>query len=620
MLHNKKDYKILDEIEHVRMRPGMYIGSITSTVKNEWLFDTDRMIKTEVNYNPGLLKLFCEILDNSIDEHKRNPTKLNTIKINVSKDGEICIWDNGGIPVEIHKETNQYIPTMIFTNLRAGSNFSDEHDQAIIGTNGIGSTLVSILSNSFEITTSDGKKKFNQKILNGLKDIQKEKISKSSQHFTEIKFIPDYEFFGYESLTSDNLKKIEKRIYDCAGCNPLITFEFNGKKIKFNSFKDYIKLYSDDFIFDSNDDWNVALSKSETGFEVVSFVNSVETYDGGTHVDYVINPIVIQLREHFKKKYKLELKPSELKQQLQLFVSANINRPKFSSQTKSNMISESKDYKSKWVPSDAFMKKVLKSSIIQTIVEWAEKKAAFEEMKELSKKNKELDKSSGMLKNILKYETATSKDRSKCELFVAEGDSAKNAILSARNPEIHGIFPLKGKPINVRGMKVKDLIENQELSNLMKIIGLQFGKDHKISELRYNRLIISTDADQDGHHLCGLIINMFHELWPSLVKDGFLFKLKTPIVRVSQNKKEIDFFTLEEFHNWQSKQTNSYSTSYLKGLGSNDTKYFKEYIFKPEYKVQIKLNDSFDIEALNIAFDKNKSDERKKFIYGSYND
>jgi DNA topoisomerase-2 len=201
-------------------------------------------------------------------------------------------------------------------------------------------------------------------------------------------------------------------------------------------------------------------------------------------------------------------------------------------------------------------------------------------------------------------------------LFIAEGDSAAKPLQSARNPEFHGIYPLKGKPMNVRERKLKDLIENEELSSLMKIIGLQFGVEPMLSELRYKQLIIAADQDLDGYHLCGLIINMFYYLWPGLVKKGFLVKLQTPIVRVVQAKKEIDFMSLEDFEEWKKVQTKPFQSNYLKGLGSNNTKYLKEYMFNEKYMLPIVYKDEEDALALDIAFDKSKADERKAYIYG----
>lgn len=614
----EEKYKLLDEISHVRARPGMFIGSIVSVEREEWIFDNE-FVKNTINYNPGLIKIFSEILDNSVDEHKRNPTKLTEIRVTINKSsGEIIVKDNGGIPVVKHKETNEYIPSMIFTNLRAGSNFNDTDDQALIGTNGVGSTITAILSTSFNISTCDGVNRLDQSITDGLRTIKDPIIKKSKKNFTEIAFIPDYEYFGEKSLTESNFLKMVKRVYDCAGCNPKITFYLNDRKISFNSFKDYVKQYTNNFIYDENDDWQIALSNNEDGFECVSFVNSVETYDGGTHVDYVLNPIIVKIREFFTKKYKFDIKPSELKQQLIVFINANINRPKFNSQTKSNMISEVKDYKTEWKPSDSFIKALLKSDVMKGLIEWAERKKELEELAALRKKNKNLDKSSNSLKNIPKYEPAISTVRSKCKLFIAEGDSAKISIQSSRDPNFQGVFPLKGKPLNVRGMKIKDLISNTELENIMKILGLQFGAKHKISDLRYGGLVIAADQDYDGYHITALVINMFQVLWPDLLKQGFLYKLQTPIVRVLKGKEELEFMNLKDFYEWEQKQkTKNYTTTYLKGLGGNDSKYFKKYLSDEKYLTKIIVEDDDDKNVLEIAFDKTKADARKEFIYGT---
>lgn len=610
----EEQYKLLDEIAHVRQRPGMYVGSIVPTTHEQWVVENNKMVKKELTYNPGLLKIFSEILDNSVDEHKRNPSKLTTIKVTIDKDtGELSVHDNGGIPVVVHKDTNEYVPTMIFSNLRAGSNFNDHEDQALVGTNGVGSTLTTILSTWFEIKTSDGINSFKQVISDGLRKRTEPVIKTSDKNFTHISFLPDYAYFGESVLTEGNYLKMVKRVYDCAGCNPNIRIYLNGSLINIKSFKDYIHTYVDDVTFEENKDWSVGISHAKDGFEHISFVNSVETYDGGTHVDYVVGPIVAELRAYIKKKTKQDIKPSDIKQQLMVFISANINRPKFNSQTKSFMISEPRDYKTDYKPSNVFIKKLLKSKVVAEIIEWAENKQKLEELAALRKKNKEVSK--GSLKDIIKYEPANSKDRSKTMLFIAEGDAASKPMQSARDPQFHGIFPVKGKPVNVRSMKLTDLIDNTELEQLMRIIGLQFGVEPELEDLRYRHLVISTDADMDGHHLSGLFFNMFEQLWPGLLKKGFLKKLQTPIIRVEQGKAELEFMNLNDFYDWEKQQTKPYEAHYLKGLGSNDTKYFKKYMYDNKYMLDVTYQTAEDKEALSIAFDKARADDRKYYLY-----
>jgi DNA topoisomerase-2 len=328
-----------------------------------------------------------------------------------------------------------------------------------------------------------------------------------------------------------------------------------------------------------------------------------------------MNQIVGGVREHVKKKTKQDVKPSDIKNHFFLLVNATLNNPRYGEQTKENLTTAPKDYGTSLAVDAKTLQKIIKSDIVAEIIEWAENKQKLEEMAALRKKNKDLDKGNS-LRNIIKYEPATEKNRGKCILFIAEGDSAAKPLLGARDSKIHGIYPLKGKPINVRGMKMAEILTNKELIELMQIIGLQFGVEPMLSELRYKQLVISTDQDLDGYHLCGLVINIFEQLWPGLVRKGFLVKLQTPIVRVTQNKKEIDFMSMGEFETWKAKQTKPFSSHYLKGLGSNDTKYLKKYMFDDSHFLPLTLDDAEDVRALQIAFDEALADERKVYIYG----
>src|SRR5574343_310787 len=236
--HITQTYQILDEIAHVRQRTGIYAGSIITQKSTEWIFDnnTNKMIKKEIEYIPAFIKIVSEILDNSIDEYKRHPDVLTQIKVSI-KNNTITIQDNGsGIPVEIHPETNQYIAEMVFSNLRAGSNFNDDEDQSLIGTNGIGSTLSSILSSHFKVESCDGKKSYKQEFWNGLRERSEPVIAKYDKHGTKTTFTPDYEFFKLDGLTQGHFDKIYKKVIDAAACNPKVKFYFNDELIKIKSF------------------------------------------------------------------------------------------------------------------------------------------------------------------------------------------------------------------------------------------------------------------------------------------------------------------------------------------------------------------------------------------------
>lgn len=246
---NEQKYKKLSDIDHCLLRPGMYIGSVVSKETETFVFndDTNKFEITKLTYNPGFLKLFDEIISNSVDESKRNK-KLNQIKVKIdTAKNEISVYDNGGMPVEMHKEYKQYIPEMVFSNMKAGSNFDDTEQREVVGVNGVGSSCVNIFSTKFIVRTADKKNSFEQTFYDNMRKRYAPKIAKTRDHYTEIIYYPDLARFNMQSIDADNLLMIEKRIYEVAACNAGLTveYELNGesKVIKFKSFKEYCELY-----------------------------------------------------------------------------------------------------------------------------------------------------------------------------------------------------------------------------------------------------------------------------------------------------------------------------------------------------------------------------------------
>ena len=285
----EKKYQKLTDTEHVLLRPGMYVGSIKPHTEEVFLpmKGKDQFQLTEVTYNPGFLKLFDEIVSNSVDEHKRN-TKLNKVKVNIDMStGQISIWDNGGIPVKIHKEYDEWVPEMIFSNLKAGSNFDDTEDRVVVGTNGVGSTLTNIFSKEFTIETCDGKKQFNQTFSNNMANRTKPKITNKKTAHTQITYLTDFERFGLKGINKNHYLMITKRLIDIAACNPTLKIFLNDKPIAFRTFKDYASRYVTPVFYEQSEHWKIGIGHSTTGFKAISFVNSVETKDGGTHVNNI---------------------------------------------------------------------------------------------------------------------------------------------------------------------------------------------------------------------------------------------------------------------------------------------------------------------------------------------
>jgi DNA topoisomerase-2 len=438
------------------------------------------MVRKDITYVPALIKIFSEILDNSIDEYKRHPDILTSIRVEISAT-EISIADNGaGIPVEIHPTTQKYVPETVFTNLRAGSNFDDDEERMTIGTNGVGSSIAVILSSSFKVETCDGKNKFTQEYLNGLLEKSEPKIKPYEHHGTKVTFVPDFEYFGIQELDADHIQKMMKRVVDIAGCNPNVKFYLNGERIQFRAFSDYVSTYQEEFIYEPTKEWKVAVACSANDtFEQISFVNSVETYNGGTHVDYVFLQIAAKLRELFKKKHKVDITPGMLKNHVRLFISCDIDKPKFNSQTKDCMVSETKSFGTSFEVTDKFARKIMDSPIVQSVLDWVLAKEDAARRAELRKLNKDTDKVNP--RSIEKLNDASKKgDRSECMIFLSEGDSAATAIKSAgkayKDPTLIGSYPLRGKPLNVCGIDTKRLVANQVFSDMMVAIGLKMGE------------------------------------------------------------------------------------------------------------------------------------------------
>ena len=606
----EKKYKKLDDISHILMRPGMYCGSIKPHTSNRWVFNDGKFVQSELTFNPAFLKIFDEILVNSVDESKREGTKLKTIKVSV-KDDIITIWDDGGIDVVIHSEYNEWIPEMLFSSLKAGSNFQDDEKRVTAGLNGVGSVLTNVFSKQFTVTTCDGQNEFSQVFSNNMRERSNPVIKKSKKHHTEISYMADFERFGLTGIDDPHFKMIQKRVMDIAGCNPQLKVYFNEELISIKSFEDYVKYYSDSFFFESNKDksWSIAVAPTNDGYHQISFVNSTDTYDGGTHVDYILNQIISEMREFFQKKYKVDVKPSEIKNHLSIFINSTIVNPSFSSQTKEKLITEIKDFGYTYEVSDKLIKSILKSEIVNSILDWVKQKKNAED----SKLARELNKNLSKIK-VEKLIDAKAKDRWKCSINIFEGDSAAAAFRKYRDTQTMGSFSLKGKFINVSEITTQKLTQNEEAVNLMAAIGLKLGQEPDLKSLRYGRILILSDADVDGNSISALLINFFNKYWPQLFERGMVYKVETPIV-VSINKKskkKLLFYSQTEYNDWsKDNDLKLWDIKYKKGLAALvDDEYF-EIINNPKLtKIE---KDELSDEYLEIWFGKN-SELRKNQI------
>ena len=636
----EQKYKKLSEVEHVLLRPGRYIGSIKPHTATEWVpHDSHtKMVQREVTYNPGFLKLFDEVISNSADHSKREEGKhLDIIRVDVDQvKGEITVYDNGGIPVVKHKEYDQYIPEMIF-ELRAGSNFDDSDESTLTGQNGEGAALTCIFSTKFRVETCDGKNRFLMTFTDNSQGGRTPKVEKAkeSKGYTKISYVPDFEKLGMTGLDDSNYAMLYARVVEVAATNTHLKVYWNGTRIMTRSFKDYIEMFLEggEYAYDETDSFKIGVAKSEDGFQHTSYVNTSKTKLGGTHIHYIINQIVDGLRAHIEKKAKIAVKPADIRNHLHLFVDATIVNPRYSSQTKDELITEPSAYGRSWSCPDKLIQKLLKTDIIQSVLDWVEAKKAMEDAKALKGAQKDLGKADP--RKIEKFSDAAERhQRRKCILFLSEGDSASKSIQGGRgdNPYI-GSFPLKGKPANVREkdvMKVLGLdrekkgkdgkVEPNEIQKILTVIGLRVGtKVNSLDELRFGKLAVASDADVDGFHICGLLMNMIDHFWPELYEMGFVHILRTPVIVVTlKDKSTLEFFTERDYKAWEAKdgqKTKGWTMKYYKGLSSWSTKQFSNFLGNlDKYLFRVDMVDNTDKEAIDLAFNSQRADDRKKWL------
>jgi DNA topoisomerase-2 len=434
-----------------------------------------------------------------------------------------------------------------------------------------------------------------------------------------VSFKPDWSRFGMKDMENGIYKIMEKRVWDaniCTSANCKV--KFNGEALPKQNFEAYAKMHDgvENVYSATTDRWSVCIGPSEDGMEQVSFVNGICTTKGGTHVDHVASLVASGIIDDMAKKIKL--KPQQVKATFRIFVKATLENPTFSSQVKSECTLKVPDFGSRFEMPKTFVKNVLKTGISDELTALSK----FKEMKELAKTDGGARKSkiTGIpkLDDANKAGTAQSK---KCTLIVTEGDSAKTlavAGLSVVGRDHYGVFPLRGKCKNVRDASVAQLSSNQEFSDLKKILGLQQGKEYTdVSELRYGRLMIMTDADNDGSHIKGLIINMIHAFWPSLLDLGFVVSMVTPIIKATKGSQSKSFYTDSAFRAWYGDGKAGWRIKYYKGLGTSTSAEAREY-FKMIETLTVKFDvDVMTDESVVLAFDKKKADARKTWLLES---
>lgn len=614
-------YQKLTQREHIIHRPDSYVGSVEPQTKNEWVYEDGKIVRKDVSYSSALLKIFDEVITNSADCFNRGGT-MDTLKITFEKDS-VTVYNNGcSIPIVKHEAEKCYVPELIFGHLLSGENFNDAEERTGAGRNGYGSKLTNVFSKHFAIEITDGAKKYTQIWSDNMSVVGKPKITKSTKDpYISTTFFPDFPRFGMQQFDSDVISLMTRRVYDIsASLGKAVKVFLNGKRLEVKSAEDYFSLYIGNKgdtkrAFESVGGWDVGVAYSDD-FTAVSFVNSSVTA-GGTHVNLVVDAIAKAVVEAAAKK-KTVVKPALVKNKMFVFVNAKVVNPVFSSQTKEILTSRN----AKVSLSDAFIKKAV-AILLDAVIAETNVRSSLMEDKLLKKTDGAKKNRITGIKKLTDAAWAGTKHSNMCTLILTEGDSAATlaiAGLSVVGRERYGVFPLRGKLLNVRDASVSSISNNAELVALKQILGLQAGKIYRdTSSLRYGKILIMTDADADGSHISGLIMNFFHASFPSLLLiPGFLKKFITPIVVVSRGKETKEFYSLPDYEDWK-KLTPDYSkwvAKYYKGLGTSTAENARSY-----FKNLKNLTKTFEwsdtsSELIDRSFNKNRADERKRWILG----
>jgi DNA topoisomerase II len=620
-------YQKKTDKEHILDNPDTYIGSIENTHDSMYVFKDGKIVQEQIEYNPALFKLFDEGIVNCRDHVVRTQMKktkdpftdvVTNIHIEIANN-RITMTNNGdGIDVEKHPTYNIWIPEMIFGHLRTSTNYNKEEQKVTGGKNGFGFKLVLIWSTWGMIETVDAKRgmSYSQVFEKNLDVIHPPVIKACKKKpYTMVSFEPDYKRLGMmNGLTQSMVSLFQRRVYDIAGVTSKeVKVKYNDELVPVKDFNHYVSMYTEaDKVSESHDCWSYTVVLSDE-FKQVSFVNGIFTSKGGKHVEYIVNQIVKKMTALILKKRKVEVKPAVIKEQLMIFLNTTIENPSFDSQTKDYLTTTSSKFGSSCEVSEKFIDKLAALGVLSAACDMSELK----EKKNSKKTDGNKTKNIRGIEKLIDANFAGTKQSNECTLILCEGDSAKSGIISGLSSEqrnIYGVYPMKGKLLNVRGEALKKINENKEIIEIKKIMGLETGKTYEnTNDLRYGKILFMTDQDLDGSHIKGLCINLFECLWPSLLKiDGFIGFMNTPILKATKGMLSKSFYNEMEYEKWKEENSSGWKIKYYKGLGTSTDKEFKQY-FKDQKFVTFQMEEK-DNEKMDMLFNKKKADERKDWL------
>ena len=615
--------QILEGLEAVRKRPGMYIGS------------------TSIR---GLHHLVYEIVDNSVDEALAG--FCDSITVTIEKDNSITVQDDGrGIPVDSQKKAGKPALEVVFTVLHAGGKFGGSGYKASGGLHGVGASVVNALSIWLEVSVYKGGKIYNMKFERG-KVVQPMTVigeCDERQHGTKVHFLPDPEIFeetvyDYDTLkvrlreTAFLTKALKITLIDAReGKEQEKTFHYEGGIKEFVQYLNKGKepLYPDVIYCEGERDHvfvEVAMQHNDSYTEnTYTFVNNINTPEGGTHLTGFKNAITKTFNDYARsnkllKESEPNLSGDDIREGLTTVISVKIEDPQFEGQTKQklgnseaqtavqNIVGEQLTYYLEQNPSVA-------RAICEKSVLAQRARAAARRARDLTRRKSALD-GVGLPGKLV---DCNSKDPNECEIFIVEGDSALGPAKDGRNVHTQAVLPLRGKVLNVQKARLDRVYANEEIKGMITAFGTGINEDFDISKLRYNKIIIMTDADVDGAHIATLMLTFIYNFMPELIKQGHVYLAQPPLFNITKNKKHYYAYSDEEYQDIL-KQIGAEGTdvSRFKGLGEMDTEELAETTMDPETRTLLRVNMNDDDRAdLDVTFTTLMGDQvepRREFI------
>ena len=617
---------VLEGLEAVRKRPGMYIGSVSTK---------------------GLNHLIYEIVDNSVDEHLAG--FCDKIHVTLEADGSCSVSDNGrGIPVEMH-EKGISAERLVFTTLHAGGKFDDSAYKTSGGLHGVGSSVVNALSNYLTVRVKKNGFIYEDKYQKGIPVVELENgllpvVGKTRETGTTINFLPDDTIFDKTRFKED---KVKSRLHETAYLNPKLTIIYQDKRkeeleyIEFHEPDGLIGYLKDlnkskeavhDVVYFTGESEGVSVEAAfqyvnEFHETVLGFCNNIYNAEGGTHLTgyktmftTVINNYARQL--NILKEKDANFTGADIRNGMTAVISIKHPDPRFEGQTKTKLDNQDAAKVVSKVTGEEIVRFFDRNlEVLKAVIGCAEKAAKIRKTEEKAKTNL-LTKQKFSFDSNGKLANCESKDPSKCEIFIVEGDSAGGSAKTARNRAFQAILPIRGKILNVEKASIDKVLANAEIKTMINAFGCGFkegyGNDFDISKLRYDKIIIMADADVDGAHISTLLLTLFYRFLPELIFEGHVYLAMPPLYKAMPSKgKEEYLYDDKALEKYRKTHKGPFTLQRYKGLGEMDADQLWETTLNPETRMlkKVEIEDALYASQITEMLMGNEVPPRKAFIY-----